>query len=62
MQGESPVVTHTVFEALRAYLGRELRVLARMRGQDLDSVADVSRRTILNWWKSSGEGSSENED
>ena len=61
LQGESPVVTHTVFEALRAYLGRELRVLARMRGQDLDSVADVSRRTILNWWKSSGGGSSENE-
>ena len=62
LQGESPVVTHTVFEVLRAYLGRELRVLARMRGQDLDSVADVSRRTILNWWKSSGEVSSENED
>ena len=61
LQGKSPVVTHTVFEALRAYLGRELRVLARMRGQDLDSVADVSRRTILNWWKSSGGGSSENE-
>ena len=45
------ISTKTIDREIKAYLGEELRRLAKVRGMKVDEICDVTGRAVLGWTK-----------